>query len=51
LLFAAQPEAPAFVLADASGWAVNDEINGLQGKVLSVCFCRSLQRVLAGDAT
>jgi hypothetical protein len=25
----AQPEAPAFVLASASGWAVNDEINSL----------------------
>ena len=24
LLFTAQPEAPAFVLAGASGWAVND---------------------------
>ncbi len=27
LLFTAQPEAPAFVLAGASGWAVNDYIN------------------------
>jgi hypothetical protein len=24
LLFAAQPEVPAFVMAGASGWAVND---------------------------
>ena len=29
LLFTAQPEAPAFVLAGASGWAVNDWINDL----------------------
>jgi hypothetical protein len=29
LLFTAQPEAPAVVLADASGWAVNDSINNL----------------------
>jgi hypothetical protein len=27
--FTAQPDAPAFVLAGASGWAVNDEINSL----------------------
>jgi hypothetical protein len=27
LLFTAQPKAPAFVLAGASGWAVNDKIN------------------------
>jgi hypothetical protein len=27
LLFTAQPEAPAFLLAAASGWAVNDEIS------------------------
>jgi hypothetical protein len=27
LQFTAQPEAPAFALAGASGWAVNDEIN------------------------
>ncbi|MCX7398547.1 MAG: hypothetical protein NT138_12830 [Planctomycetales bacterium] len=26
-LFTAQPEAPAFLLAGASGWAVNGEIN------------------------
>jgi hypothetical protein len=26
-LFTAQPEAPAFVLAGASGWAVNDYAN------------------------
>ena len=29
LLFTAQPKAPAFVLAGASGWAVNDSINSL----------------------
>jgi hypothetical protein len=28
LLFAAQPEAPAFAMAGASGWAVNDQTNG-----------------------
>jgi len=27
LLFTAQPKAPAFVLAGASGWAVNDYVN------------------------
>ncbi len=29
LLFTAQPEAPASMLAGAFGWAVNDEINRL----------------------
>ncbi len=28
LLFTAQPEAPAQPKAGASGWAVNDQING-----------------------
>jgi hypothetical protein len=28
-LFTAQPKAPAFVSAGASGWAVNHEINSL----------------------
>ena len=28
-MFTAQPEAPAFVSAGASGWAVNNEINSL----------------------
>jgi hypothetical protein len=34
LLFTAQPEAPAFMLAGASGWAVNGEINSLLDPLL-----------------
>lgn len=29
--FTAQPKAPVFALAGASGWAVNDQINGTHG--------------------
>ena len=36
ILFTAQPEAPAFVLAGASGWAVNDKITS---PMAFGCFC------------
>lgn len=38
IAFTAQPEAPAFVLAGACGWAVNDQINS------PVASCRPLRR-------